>query len=524
MTNTMARRLTQEERDRVRMSPIGLLSVASNGRFRAAPHQELMSFVGQLAVHASRHPELPSRFRNVAVAMPPRFGKTISLHGIASWSLGTYARVGYKVIAASYGYEFATSNLGYPIKNLMADLGPGAWNLEIDPQKSSASSFGFIDGKTRRVLGDTYFVSTAPGSELLGLGMDLGIADDLTKNAQEALSRTSQAKMWEWWQTTFTTRREQAGASSRMIVGQRWTDNDPFGRVLREEGLYDQGGAWTPIVLPHRATLITDRHIPNLLRPMPDFLGRAEGEYLWESKFGGIEYHAQIETGMDAHWYESMYGQAPTLATGIFQSEDQGYFQIVGGGTKYRIVTGVGPDEVIPVAACRRFMTCDLASSLATRADESVFATWDLTPSGKTLLVGLVHGRYEGPRAQQVLETTWAMQEPRPSVVWIESDALQIGWVQAMRGRVPVDPKGFRSRDYGDKLGRAETAGTVIAAGNLLLPQGSPITRTVTDALWSFPMAQHDDIVDVVSMAAILSLKAVGAMSGKPENMVRLVS
>jgi phage terminase large subunit-like protein len=101
------------------------------------------------------------------------------------------------------------------------------------------------------------------------------------------------------------------------------------------------------------------------------------------------------------------------------------------------------------------------------------------------------------------LETLFNLHRP-VSAVHVEKTAYQLTFVQQMRARgMPV--REFDPKDHGDKYARALFASGRFEGEMMLFPRGKRITKVVEEELFSYPFGTHDDIVDTVSMAAIIT-------------------
>ncbi|MCG8399951.1 hypothetical protein LWS67_26025, partial [Bacillus atrophaeus] len=58
------------------------------------------------------------------------------------------------------------------------------------------------------------------GGSLTGFSIDVGLNDDLTKDAQEALSQTVQDGLEDWYDSVFSTRMQQR--SGQVNIGTPW--------------------------------------------------------------------------------------------------------------------------------------------------------------------------------------------------------------------------------------------------------------------------------------------------------------
>ncbi len=488
--------------DRARMSPIGLAHLVTSGgiRYIAHPVHQLLNTVYLNMAAAATNPADASleQWRRVIIALPPRMGKSeiFSVFGPV-WFLGNWPALNVGVIT----YEATFSEgFGRKARNILETYGSPVWGVGVDPRSSAADWWATVDARNpRRTLGGT-MRAFGIGGAAMGKGFNMISIDDPLKNSQEALSKTIRDSQYDWFQTTAKTRLEPGGVI--VIVMQRWHEDDLAGRLMREEGTIYNGGAWTPIILPLRAEPLTRIHIPGLVGSLADPMGRDLGEYLWPGRYTDKEL-AEKQRTTAAFWWAAQYQQRPAMPEGsLFSREKFRYYETY--GQNFRLALQDSPIEIVPTSNIRKFITADLAASMKTKADYTVFALWGVTPSNRLLLLDLIRRKMEGPEQEDVLEAFYAMSKPVP-VVYIESVQYQLTFVQAMRRRgLPVQE--FKPKDHGDKYGRALTASSRFEAQGILFPARAPWLPDLEDEMLSYPWAgSHDDQVDIVSMAAIVT-------------------
>src|SRR5690606_15092298 len=61
-------------------------------------------------------------------------------------------------------------------------------------------------GSQEYIPGKGYYLAQGIGGTFTGKGYDVGIMDDLIKNAEQALSPSTLPKVWAWYASTFATR------------------------------------------------------------------------------------------------------------------------------------------------------------------------------------------------------------------------------------------------------------------------------------------------------------------------------
>lgn len=137
-------------------------------------------------------------------------------------------------------------------------------------------------------LGGAIFTSIEGG--FTGEGAHVLVVDDPHKNRQEAESELKREHVWEWYNGVARDRLEPGAGI--IITHTRWVADDLMGRLLKEQGLRQQGGRWQHINLK----AITEQPDGTELALWPerwpvDNPGfreqRLDNPYEWASKYQG---------------------------------------------------------------------------------------------------------------------------------------------------------------------------------------------------------------------------------------------
>lgn len=484
-------RMTPAQRKEAFESPLGL-SHASHPAYEQTRLHVLLSFIWMQITLAALFPHVESAYRNVAIMLPPRMSKseTFSIAG-PSWSLMRWPEL--HVIDVSY--EAGLSEIfGRQARNLVEFAGPEAFGVKLNQASSAGTNWSLTDLQGRPFDGS--YRATSVGGSLLGRGANILVLDDAVRPGDSKFVRD---QIFDWYQTVARSRLNPGGAL--VIVQQRVSEDDLAGRAMREEGLYSQGGIWTPIVLPLFAEPITKDHIPNLRGEMADPLNRANGEVLWEGRYSPVELDQRRK--WPAHVFASVVQQRPTLKGGTtFDMDAVHSYQDL--GSHYRLALGGRngePErfELVPVTSCKTIYGCDLATSLRTRADFTVFLQAMVTPKGQVLIADMIHEHLDAPSSLDVLEAQDRLYNPQK--IWVEGSAFQLSWVQLAKSKgMPIE-KWLRPPKE-DKQGTALLSATQFSNEKIFVPEHAPWLRVFTEEISRFPMSPHDDIVDALGIIA----------------------
>jgi len=142
--------------------------------------------------------------KRLIVQMPPRAGKTeIISKRFPAWCIGRNPK--RKIIGTSYGAELSSRNSRETRQIVQDELFRNVFpECKISEEKKEASNWETTE------RGGYYSVGV--GGALTGMGFHIGIIDDYTKNREDAESPTIREKTWDWYTSTFYTRKQDENA------------------------------------------------------------------------------------------------------------------------------------------------------------------------------------------------------------------------------------------------------------------------------------------------------------------------
>lgn len=369
-----------------RVCPSAFARYATNGRYKLPPHVRLLE---------RKSLELTARRINrLAVSVPPRHGKSeFCSRFFPAWYLGNFPD--HRIILASYESDFA-AQWGRKVRDLLTEHGPAVFGVSVRHGSHAANRWDLFgrEGGMQTV---------GAGGALMGKGANLLIIDDPHKNWQEVFSETIREDVWEWYQSTASSRLEPGAVI--MVLQQRWHEHDLLGHLLD----LDARGLerWSRIDFP-------------ALAEQNDILGRRPGEALWPERYNEEKLLAHKRIVHSKFW-EAQYQQHPTpLAGGLFKKAHARRYRMLeaqgrdGGTYLFHDGTAALLDEM------QRFITVDTATSTKTSADQTSIAVWGLTVHGRLVLLDLYLERVEGPtimREIREMARRWVAQ------VWIEENS-----------------------------------------------------------------------------------------------------
>lgn len=438
------------------------------------------------------HPETgDSPVYRLTISMPPRHGKSflVSDH-LPAWFLTRYPHL--RTILASYEADFAAS-WGLKARNHVQDhpeLG-----VTVSTETRSGSRWN-LDG----VRGG--MVTAGAGGAITGKGAHLFVIDDPIKNAEEAFSATQRESLYNWYLSTAYTRLESWGCEAcgfemgalcphedlktpgRMILmNTRWHEDDLNGRVTR-----DEPEQWAVLNLP---AIAEDN----------DQLGRLRGEPLC-SELKPLKELLSIKEAQTDYFWAAMYQGRPNIEGGGLIAKPFRYHRLIlpgdGGPGTYEVRDLNGATTYVPETACYRFATMDIAGSVKTSADWTVFSIWDITPARTLLLHSRERTRMEQSDHEEQLRA-WYAQYPRMRFVGIENKTFGTYLIKnAVRhGGINVRPLEADT----DKVARALPYGAAIRTGRVSFPEDAEWLHVWEHEHLQFPNGTHDDQVDTGAYA-----------------------
>lgn len=392
---------------------------------------------------------------------PPQHGKSeIVSRKLPAYLLGRYPDL--HVGAASYSDPLANSMSQAVRRNLAS-----AEHAKLFPNAEGRRRYDVDrNGEFTAPGGSGTYLGVGVGSGLTGRSVDVGIIDDPTKNAKEALSPTVKGAHWDWYQTVFKTRLSED--SAQIIMATSWAEDDLPGRI---------------------AELHRDDPRLRVLR-FPAINSPGEAGYNPQLQEGALcpELHSieqllEFKREMSDYWWSAMYQQCPKpLGGNIFKDH----------GVRY-------------------YMPSDLPAKF-----DKVIASWDCTfkdTDGTDFVVGQVWGKL-GARAYLLDQRRARMSftETCREVVQLRNKWPQIREIliedkangpavidtlkHAVPGLIPIEPDG-------SKVARAHAVTAFWEAGNVWLPDPTiaPWVKDLIGELTAFPASANDDQVDGLTQA-----------------------
>lgn len=413
------------------------------------------------------------------VTMPPRHGKSeLCSHYFPTWYLGNYPD--REVILCSYEADFAAS-WGRKVRDALGECADSGL-FPVRPRSDvSAANRWQIAGHRGGM------VTAGAGGAITGRGADLLIIDDPFKNAEDANSETIRNRVWEWWQSTASTRLSPTGVV--MIINTRWHLDDLSGRLLEREP-----ERWAHIDFP-------------AIAEGADALGRQPGEALWPGRYP-LPLLEELRAQVGSYYWQALYQQQPVTRGGeMFRRE---WFSV---------------EEYPPKRVAARVRYWDRAATAATPGgdpDWTVGALVSRTADGSYCIEHVARTRGTPLECERLIRQTAEIDgKAVPVQMEQEPGSSGVDTIDNYRRRVLVGYSFRGDRVTGDKLTRADLWAAPAEAGLVSLVRGE-WNGAFLDEVEQFPRGKHKDQVDAVS-GAVKCLGARAPASVRPVGTHRSV-
>jgi predicted phage terminase large subunit-like protein len=417
------------------------------------------------------------QIRNLLINIPPRHMKSLQV-GVFwptwIWSRAPKTRLLYASYAASLSIRDAVKSRRLINSPWYQDLWSSRYHLAGD--QNVKSRYDNDQGG--------YRIAAGTGGSVTGEGGDVLVIDD-PHNVNEAESDIVRQGVIDWYDQVWSTRKNDAKESCEVIVMQRVHHGDLSAHVLAQ-------GDWVHLCLPAE---YDGRRCVTVLGVADQRM--AEGDLLWPERFGPEEM-VQLKKKLGPYGTSGQLQQSPTPRSGglIKSHWLKRYARLESG-----FIVPCGDFEpAIDPASLFRFVTVDLAASMRELADYTVFGAWGYEAEKRRLfLLDIERDHIDG--ADKIGRLKSFMSRNGAVVAWIESVQFQLDFVQRVRAA------GIAARELEadrDKIARVLVASSPLEAGQVFFPESAPWLVDYETEIGGFPLAEHDDMVDVTSYACLL--------------------
>ena len=403
--------------------------------------------------------------KRLIINMPPRHTKSeFGSYHLPAYYLGHHP--GRKVIQTSHTADLAVG-FGRKVRDLVGDP-----DYKIIFPDTTLKQDSKAAGRWNTSQKGEYF-AIGVGGAVTGKGADLLIIDD-PHSEQEGQQAQYDPKVFDRvyeWYTSGPRQRLQPGGAI-VIIMTRWGTKDLTGRILQAQADREGVDEWEVIEFP-------------ALMP--------SGQPLWP-EFWSFEELTALKAELPSSKWEAQYQQNPTGDEGALIKREW-----------WKIWETSRPPQCEFI-----IMTMDTAFMKTQTADYSACTTWgvfyhpddDGKMSPNIILLQSWKERLEFPELKKKALSLYKQEQPDAFI--IEGKASGMPLIFELRAiGIPVQdftPSRGTKQAPNDKVARVNGISDIFASGLVWRPQ-TRWAEEVADECASFPVGEHDDLVDCVVMA-----------------------
>ena len=431
-----------------------------------------------------------TRAKRQAISMPPQHGKSRMLSFEAvTWIMGRDPTL--HIAIASFSHELVT-NFSLMIKERITH----PLYQKIFPNTQVSDVPNRLDYWNTTAGGR--LMAKSVGKKLTGNRVDWLIIDDAHAGREEADSKLQREKVVKWCMGDCLTR--LAPNASVFLIGTRFHPEDLIGTLTSDKAI--------EMLEEHDADeeIFEVTNFPAICENEEgDRLGRSAGEALFP----------EVRDIQFLNTRKATYAAQGTLYE--WDSQFQGEPKVTGGGVAdVGAIPIIGMDEVPEgLEAVRGY---DLAVSEKQIADYTASAKLSLDPkTGNLYIINVKRNKLAWPKNEKLI-----VDLAREELIRIRIEAVAgfLACYQTVREKLKGEVIVTKSTPKTDKLVRANRWLPKAEAGKLFLVRGK-WNQEFKDELESFPVGEHDDMVDAVSIAFEMVNHLVVQQQKKEEGRTR---
>ena len=446
---------------------LGLIEELNAARMREGSQGDFLEFVKEVwpaFIEGNHHRVMADAFNRIAsgdlkrliINMPPRHTKSeFASYLFPAWYLGRFPD--RKVIQTAHTAELAVG-FGRKVRNLV-----GSEDYAKIFSGVSLSADSKAAGRWNTNVGGDYF-AIGVGGAVTGKGADILIVDD-PHSEQEAAQNDPSVydKTYEWY-TSGPRQRLQPGGAICLVMT-RWSKKDLTGSILKAS--IERGGSdeWEIIELP--------AILPS-------------GKPLWPG-FWPLEQLEALKAELPVGKWSAQYQQDPTSEEGAIIKREW-----------WKEWTKRDPPDCEFV-----IQSWDTAFLAKQTADYSACTTWGVFYNedrvANIILLDALQERLEFPDLKKRAYEMYKEYEPDACIV--EAKAAGSPLIFELR-RIGIPVSEYTPGRGKDKIARVNAVSDLFHSGRVWAPK-KRWAEEVIEQFASFPMGDHDDLVDSSTQALL---------------------
>jgi predicted phage terminase large subunit-like protein len=404
--------------------------------------------------------------QRILINIPPRHMKSIGIAvGLPAWAW--IHKPTLQFLYSSYASSLSIRD-GIKCRRVIdSPLYQARWGEKYSLTSDQNTKIRFDNNK------GGYRLSTSVDGMTTGEGGDIVVIDD-ANNVKEAESDTMRNSTNQWFDEVMQTRLNNPQTGAIVVIQQRTHAKDLSGHILDK-----YGKDYYHLLLPAEYEKgVKCRGFGGWTDPR-----KAEGDLLWPERFRKQEID-KLKIALGVYAAAGQLQQRPSPRSGGMIPLNQ--FR--------RYKTPPAKEAIL-----RLSLVFDTASKENELNDFSVCETWAETSWGYYLL-NIWRKKVAFPELLRTAKSLCELECPHEVV--IEDKASGIALIQCLRDpregiKIPViavDPGAF------SKVVRMENEATAIEAGLVYIPEVASWLPAFEDECTQFPMGEHDDQIDPMSM------------------------
>ena len=442
--------------------------------FKEGPHhRHLRPLLQDMAGTWSNTEKVPPHALRLTISMAPRFGKShLVAYLYVAWYLGHNPK--HQIMMVTH-----TADLSETFGKKVRDLIDTEEYQEIFDRSVQVSKDKSAAGNWTTVQGGVY-LALGVGGNAAGKGADLLVADDLVSE-QAVLYGNPQVAFETAWTYMQVGPMQRLMPQGRMVfIGTRWGKQDPIAKAIQWAQDKKAEGAlpWHEVRFPAMMDVERD--------------GKLTTVSLWPEQWPLEELLAK-KAGMRPSFWAAQYMQEPTSDNVALLKRDY-----------WKIWPKEEPPEINTV-----IQVWDTAHETKNKSDYSACTTWgvwfnETAHRNELMLLDAVKDRWEFPDLKRKAKEKAA--EWQPEHLLVEKKAAGAPLIQELRALdlfvEEYSPSRGKVGHSNDKYARVNAITAIFEDGCVWMPD-TKWAREVREECAEYPMGEHDDYVDTVTMACM---------------------